>query len=143
MPKRSYHKHQGPTQRQLRVGELVRHALSEMVLGGELYDEAIDPRSITFSEIRMSPDLKLATAYVTPLGGGDAQPFVDFLTRHKKAIRHFVAQRVDLKYVPDLRFRIDDSFDYSMRIDALLNSETVRRDLDKDDRNSSESNKND
>ncbi len=119
-----------PSQRQLRVGELVRHALSNALARGETRDPALDGVVITVPEVRMSPDLKIATVYVMPLGGGDREGLVKALARDAKLLRREVAGRVSLKYMPELRFRMDETFDEAARIDRLLDSDTVRRDLD-------------
>ena len=118
----------GPSQRQLRVGELVRHKLSEMLSRGEIHDDVLSAHVITIPEVRMSPDLKIATAYVMPLGGGDLNKVLAALNANRKYIRGEVARAVALKFAPDVRFRADDTFDEAMRIDALLNSPKVRRD---------------
>lgn len=120
----------GPTQRQQRVAELVRHALSDVLTRGDLPDPVLTTHVVTIPEVRMSPDLKLATAYVMPLGGQDEAAVLGALERSKKLLRGEVARRVNLKFAPDLRFRRDDSFDEAARIDALLRSERVRRDVD-------------
>ena len=119
-----------PSQRQLRVGELVRHALSNALARGETRDPALDGVVITVPEVRMSPDLKIATVYVMPLGGGDREGLVKALARDAKLLRREIAGRVSLKYMPELRFRMDETFDEAARIDRLLDSDTVRRDLD-------------
>ena len=119
-----------PSQRQLKVGELVRHALAEIFSRGEVLDEVIERHSLTVPEVRMSPDLKVATCYVMPLGGGEAGFVVKHLERHKKFLRGEVAKRVSLRYMPELRFREDTSFEASSRIDELLASPEVARDLD-------------
>jgi ribosome-binding factor A len=123
----------GPSQRQQRVAELVRHALAEVLARGDIQDDVITRHVITIPEVRMSPDLKLATAYVMPLGGKDESVVIQALERHKKVLRQEVARRVNLKFAPELRFRRDDSFDEAARIDALLRSEKVRRDTAPDD----------
>ena len=123
----------GPSQRQLRVGELVRHALAEFLQRGEVHDPALEGTVVTVPEVRMSPDLRLATAYVMPLGGQAAETIVAALDRNKKYLRGEVAHRVDLRYAPDLRFRLDTSFAEGERVDALLRSPEVRRDIDADD----------
>ncbi|GGK33246.1 30S ribosome-binding factor RbfA [Salinarimonas ramus] len=120
----------GPSQRQQRVAELVRHALSDVLTRGDLTDPVLTTHVVTIPEVRMSPDLKLATAYVMPLGGRDEKAVLDALDRSKKLLRGEVARRVNLKFAPDLRFRRDESFDEAARIDALLRSETVRRDVE-------------
>src|SRR5215217_3553173 len=127
MPKR-FDQNTGPSQRQQRVAELVRHALSEVLSRGDLQDDVLASHVVTIPEVRMSPDLKLATAYVMPLGGKDERAVVAALERHRKVLRQEVARRVNLKFAPDLRFRRDESFDEAARIDALLRSERVARD---------------
>ncbi len=118
----------GPSQRQQRVAELVRHALAEVLSRGDLQDDVLTRNVITIPEVRMSPDLKLATAYVMPLGGRDEDAVLKALEKNKKLLRQEVARRVNLKFAPDLRFRRDESFDEAARIDALLRSERVARD---------------
>ncbi len=119
-----------PSQRQLKVGELVRHALADIFSRGEVLDEVIESHSLTVPEVRMSPDLKVATCYIMPLGGGEAGAVVKHLEHHKKFLRGEVAKRVSLRYMPELRFREDTSFEASSRIDELLASPEVARDLD-------------
>jgi ribosome-binding factor A len=118
----------GPSQRQQRVAELIRHALAEVLSRGDLQDDVLTRNVITIPEVRMSPDLKLATAYVMPLGGRDEEAVLKALDKNKKLLRQEVARRVNLKFAPDLRFRRDESFDEAARIDALLRSERVARD---------------
>jgi ribosome-binding factor A len=120
----------GPSQRQQRVAELVRHALAEVLSRGNIQDPVLTSHIVTVPEVRMSPDLKLATAYVMPLGGMDEKPVIEALERNKKMLRQEVARRVNLKFAPDLRFRRDDTFDEAARIDALLRSDRVRRDIE-------------
>jgi ribosome-binding factor A len=120
----------GPTQRALRVGELVRHALAELFSRGEVRDEVLETHVITIPEVRMSPDLRLATAYVMPLGGKDIGLVLEALDRNKRFIKGEIARRINLRYAPEIRFRRDDTFEEASRIDALLHSEKVRRDLD-------------
>jgi ribosome-binding factor A len=122
-------KSSGPTQRMLRVGELVRHALSAFLTRGEIDDEALQSAVITVPEVRMSPDLKLASAYIMPLGGERAVEIVEALNHHKRFIRGQIAPELDLKFAPELRFFVDETFDEADRIDALLRSERVARDL--------------
>ncbi|GLS46721.1 30S ribosome-binding factor RbfA [Methylobacterium brachythecii] len=119
----------GPSQRQQRVAELVRHAIAEVLQRGDIQDPVLNSHVITVPEVRMSPDLKIATAYVMPLGGQDETPVIQALERNKKVLRQEVARRVNLKFAPDLRFRRDETFDEASRIDALLRSEKVQRDL--------------
>jgi ribosome-binding factor A len=115
----------------LRVGEMIRHKLAEMLARGEIHDDTLASHVVTISEVRMSPDLKLATAYVVPLGGKDIKPVLEALTRNRKYIRGEVAHAVDLRVSPDVRFREDDTFEESARIARLLMSEKVRRDVEK------------
>jgi ribosome-binding factor A len=122
----------GPSQRALRVGELVRHALADMLTRGEVHDPVIEGHLITVPEVRMSPDLRLATVYVMPLGGRDEKDVLAALDRNKRFLRGEIAHRVNLKFAPDLRFRIDDRFDEAARIDKLLQSPAVARDLGKE-----------
>ncbi|MEL6373332.1 MAG: 30S ribosome-binding factor RbfA [Pseudomonadota bacterium] len=119
-PKASAH---APSQRMLRVGELVRHKLAEMLSRAEVHDDALSGAVITIPEVRMTPDLKTATVYVMPLGGENAPDVIDALDRNKKFIRGEVARAVQLKYAPDLKFRFDDTFDEAAKIDALLRGE--------------------
>ncbi|MFD2238797.1 30S ribosome-binding factor RbfA [Aureimonas populi] len=122
----------GPSQRQLSVGEKVRHALTESFQRGEIRGDPLLERAVvSVTEVRMSPDLKLATAYVTVLGQEVMQPFVDALNRHAKFLRGRLTPALrQMKYMPEIRFREDDSFDNFARIDALLRSPEVARDLD-------------
>lgn len=118
-----------PTHRVERVGELIRHALAEILTRGEVVDAALDRHPVTVPAVRMSPDLKLATVLVMPLGGEEASATVEALNRHKKELRALVAQRINLKFAADLRFALDPSFDAQARIEAILNSPEVARDL--------------
>ena len=119
----------GPSQRQLRVGEAVRHALSELLAHGEVHDAVIETHLITVPEVRMSPDLKLATIYVMPLGGRDEAEVLTALDRNKRYLRGAIAKKVNLKFAPDIRFRIDERFSEAERIEKLLRSPAVKRDL--------------
>jgi len=119
-----------PSQRQLKVGELIRHALAEIFSRGDVMDDVITRRSLTVPEVRMTPDLKLATVFVMPLGGGEAKEVVAHLEKHKRFLRGELARRVSLKFMPELRFKVDTSFEASARIDELLSSPEVARDLD-------------
>jgi ribosome-binding factor A len=119
----------GGSQRQLRVGELVRHALAEMLTRGDVHDPVLESHMITIPEVRMSPDLRLATIYVMPLGGRDAQEVIGAFDRNKKFLRSEIAHRINLKFAPDIRFRIDDRFAEAERIDKLLRSPEVARHL--------------
>jgi ribosome-binding factor A len=117
------------SQRQLRVGELVRHALADILVQGHVHDPVIEGHMITVPEVRMSADLRLATIYIMPLGGRDAAPVLAALERNKKFLRGEIARRINLKFAPDVRFRIDERFDEAERIEKLLRSPAVRRDL--------------
>ncbi|MGL5735644.1 MAG: 30S ribosome-binding factor RbfA [Beijerinckiaceae bacterium] len=119
-----------PSQRMLRVGELIRQALSEMLARGDIYDDVLASHPVSVTAVRMSPDLKLATILVLPLGGKDTAAVLKALDSHRKPIRTEIAHRVNLKFAPDVRFRADESFDQQARIDALLDSEKVRQDLE-------------
>jgi ribosome-binding factor A len=123
----------GPSQRALRVGELVRQALADMLARGEVHDPVIEGHLITIPEVRMSPDLRLATIYVMPLGGRDEKAVVAALDRNRRYLRGEIARRVNLKFAPDIRFRVDESFDEAQRIEKLLQSPEVARDLGKKD----------
>lgn len=120
----------GPTQRQLRVAELIRHEIAAVLARGDVHDPVLARHIVTIAEVRLSPDLKLATAYVMPLGGGDLAPVLKALAANAKVLRTEVARRVNLKFAPELRFRADETFDEATRIDRLLRSERVRRDLE-------------
>jgi ribosome-binding factor A len=136
MPKR-FEQSAGPSQRQQRVAELVRHALAEVLGRGDLQDDVLTRHVVTIPEVRMSPDLKLATAYVMPLGGKHEAAVIKALDKNKKLLRQEVARRVNLKFAPELRFLRDESFDEAARIDALLRSEKVLRDTAKADEDGS------
>ena len=131
--KKDNHRPTGPTQRMLRVGELVRHALASVFSRGDVEDEVLEGAVITVPEVRMTPDLKLANAYVMPLGGQRATEIVEALNRHRKFIRGRIAPELDLKFAPEVRFFVDTTFDEFGRIDALLRSDRVQRDLHPDD----------
>ena len=121
----------GGSQRQLRVGELVRHAIAEMLARGDVHDPVIEGHLITVPEVRMTADLRLATIYVMPLAGRDAEAVLAAFDRHKKFLRAEIAHRINLKFAPDIRFRIDERFGEAERIDKLLRSPEVKRDLEK------------
>jgi ribosome-binding factor A len=124
-----------PSQRQLRVGELVRHAVSEMLIRGDVHDPVLEGHLITIPEVRMAPDLRLATVYVMPLGGRDADEVMAALERNKRYLRGEISHRVNLKFAPDIRFQLDERFEEAERIEKLLRTPQVRRDLEpeKDD----------
>src|SRR6201985_611679 len=119
----------GGSQRQLRVGEAVRHAVADILAQGNVHDVDLEGHIITVPEVRMSPDLKLATIFVMPLGGRDTDIVMAALERNKKYLRGEVSRRVNLKFSPDLRFRVDDRFDEAERIEKLLRTPAVQRDL--------------
>ena len=124
----------GPSQRQLRVGEQVRHALVEVLQRGEVRDDLIETTVISVNEVRMSPDLKIATAFVSPLGAADDDAVIKALARNAKFIRGRVSGALrQMKYMPEFRFRLDTSYDNMARIDDLLRSPGVARDLDAED----------
>jgi len=123
----------GGSQRQLRVGELVRHAMADMLTRGDVHDPVIEGHLITVPEVRMTADLRLATIYIMPLAGRDADEVVAAFERHKKFLRGEIAHRVNLKFAPDIRFRIDERFAEAERIDQLLRSPAVKRDLEHGD----------
>jgi ribosome-binding factor A len=118
-----------PSQRQLRVGELIRHELAAMLSRGDIHDDVLSRQVITVTQVRLTPDLKLATCYIMPLGGQDEKPVIAALDKHKRHLRGEIAHRVNLKFAPELRFRRDETFDEALRIDRLLHSDKVRRDL--------------
>ena len=124
----------GPSQRMLRVGEQVRHALSQTLQRGEIIDPLIETTVLSVSEVRMSPDLKIATAFVSPLGAKDPGAVVEALNTHAKFIRGRVSSALrQMKYMPEFRFRLDTSFDNFAKINELLKSPEVQRDLGKED----------
>ena len=118
-----------PNQRMLRIGEVVRHAVVEVFSQEGLHDPVLASHVITFPEVRMSPDLRLATVYVMPLGGRDREAVLAALEKNKRWLRGALAKRVDMKFMPELRFLIDETFDEAHRIDRLLRSPEVARDL--------------
>lgn len=120
----------GPTQRQLRVGELLRRALSDLLARGDVHDPDLQRVSITVGEVRASPDLKQATAYVLPLGGAGVEAALLALRRNKSEIRRLLAREVELRHVPDLRFAADDTFDRLDAARALFAEPRVRRDVE-------------
>jgi ribosome-binding factor A len=128
-----HHQHRdqpaGGSQRQLRVGELIRHELADMLSRGDIHDPVLEGHMITVPEVRMSPDLRLATIYIMPLGGRDAEGVLEALDRNKKYVRGEIARRVNLKFAPDIRFRVDERFEEAERIEKLLRTPAVQRDL--------------
>lgn len=133
MAKNRNHEGRGPTQRQLRVAELIRRTLSDVVARGDIHDPDLAHVSVTVSEVRTSPDLKVATAYVLPLGGVNADIVIKALNRNRHELRRAVTKGMALKFSPELRFEEDTSFDQMDRTKALLNTDEVKRDLDRED----------
>jgi ribosome-binding factor A len=123
----------GPSQRQLRAGELIRHALADILMRGDTGDPELERLAVSVVEVQMSPDLKIATAYVRGLLKGQDQMVLAALERNKKYIRGLVAPRIDVKYMPEIRFRIDTSLEYARKIDELLADPKVVGDLKKQD----------
>jgi ribosome-binding factor A len=119
----------GPSQRQLRVGEMLRHALAEVMRETDIRDPDLEGTSVTVTEVRPSPDMRHAVVYVEPLGGKDAERIVEALNRHRSFLRGQMGHRITLKFTPDLRFVEDRSFAEAERIDQILRSEKVARDL--------------
>ena len=128
----------GGSQRQLRVGETVRHAIADILSQGSVHDPDLEGHIITVPEVRMSPDLKLATIYVMALGGRDTDAVIAALERNKKFLRGEVARRVNLKFAPEVRFRVDERFDEAERIEKLLRTPAVQKDLAPDSQDSEE-----
>jgi ribosome-binding factor A len=122
----------GPSQRQLRVGELIRRRLSEVLARGDIHDPELTAFSITVSEVRAAPDLKTATVYVLPLGGEGAEEALGALKRNRSEIRRVVAKGLELKFAPELKFVLDDTFDRMDEARRLFAQDTVRRDVESD-----------
>ncbi len=122
----------GSSQRALRAGELVRHALAEILSRGDVHDPVLASHLVTVPEVRMSPDLRQATIYVMPLGGKDAKDVLAALERNKRFLRGEIAHRVNLKFAPEVRFRLDERFDEAERIEKILRTPDVQRDLARD-----------
>lgn len=135
MAKNLHHSGRGPSQRQLRVGELIRRTLSEVLARGDIHDPDLNRMSITVGEVRTSPDLKVATAFVLPLGGRGREEAIDALRRNRHELRRAVAKAVTLKFSPELRFVIDETFDRMDDTRRMLAQDTVRRDVDHEDGN--------
>lgn len=133
MSKNRFSSGSGPSQRQLRVGELIRRTLSDVLNRADVHDPELNRMSITVGEVTVSPDLKVATCYVMPLGGGDAQSAIAALARNKGELRHHVAREMTLKFAPDLRFRVDETFDRLDETRRLFADEKVQRDLARED----------
>ena len=133
MASNRFHQGPGPSQRQLRVGELIRRTLSDVLLRGDVHDPDLNRHSITVGEVKASPDLKVATVYVMPLGGHDAEDALAALRRNTRELRHHVAKDMTLKYAPDLRFVLDETFDRMDNTRRMFADERVRRDIEAGD----------
>ncbi|KIN75239.1 Ribosome-binding factor A [Sulfitobacter noctilucae] len=133
MGKNKFHEGAGPSQRQLRVGETIRRALSDVLARGDVHDPELNRLSITVGEVRTSPDLKIATAYVLPLGGEGKEDLLKLLARNKGELRKQVAKKLTLKFSPDLRFQLDQTFDQMDETRRMLAQDVVRRDADAPD----------
>lgn len=120
----------GPSQRQLRVGELIRHAMAEMLARGDIHDPVLEGHLVTIPEVRMTADLRQATIYIMPLGGRDVKEVIEALNNNRKFLRGEIAHRVNLKFAPDIRFRVDERFDEAERIEKILRTPRVRRDIE-------------
>ena len=129
MAKNKFNDGPGPSQRQLRVGELIRRALSDILMQGTIHDPDLNRISVTVSEVTTSPDLKIATAYVCPLGGQGGEDLIALLAKNKSEIRRSISKKLTLKYTPDLRFRIDETFDRIDETRRLFSQENIKRDL--------------
>lgn len=130
MAKNKFHDGPGPSQRQLRVGELIRRTLSDVLARGDIHDPELNRLSVTVGEVRTSPDLKVATAYVLPLGGHGKDDVLDLLCRNKGELRRIIGKKVGLKFAPELRFRLDETFDQLDETRRLFAQDAVRRDVE-------------
>ena len=130
MAKNKFHRGPGPSQRQLRVGELIRRTLSEVLARGDIHDPELNRVSVTVGEVSASPDLKVATAYVCPLGGQGGENLIALLAKNKSEIRRAISKELTLKFTPDLRFRLDETFDRIDETRRLFSQDAVRQDLD-------------
>ena len=130
MAKNKYHDGPGPSQRQLRVGELIRRTMSEVLARGDIHDPELNRLSVTVGEVRTSPDLKIATAYVLPLGGDGRDDVIALLAKNKSELRRIIGKKLALKFAPDLRFRIDETFDQLDETRRLFEQDAVRRDIE-------------
>ncbi len=122
-----------PSQRMLRAGELIRHALAEILLRGETNDPELDKLTASIVEVKISPDLKIATAFVRTLIVGQEPQLLQALNRNRKYIRMLMTPKLAMKYTPDIRFRIDTALDYAGKIDEILRSPVVKRDVENED----------
>lgn len=129
MAKNRFSSGEGPSQRQLRVGELIRRTLSDVLMRGDVHDPDLNRISITVGEVRTTPDLKVATAYVSALGGLGTEEMLVALRRNKGELRHLVSRALTLKFAPELRFRMDETFDRLDETRRMFSDETVQRDI--------------
>lgn len=129
MSRNKFHDGDGPSQRQLRVGETIRRALSEVLARGDIHDPELNRMSVTVGEVRTTPDLRIATAFVMPLGGDNVDDAIALLAKNKYELRRIIGRKLKLKFTPDLRFRPDDTFDRLDETRRLFSDETVRRDI--------------
>lgn len=130
MAKNNFHGDAGPSQRQLRVGETIRRGLSEILMRGDIHDPDLNRMSITVGEVRTSPDLRIATAYVLPLGGKGKEDVLRLLGQNKHELRRMIGKKLGLKHTPELRFQLDQTFDQMDETRRILDNERVRRDVD-------------
>ncbi len=130
MAKNKFHDGPGPSQRQLRVGELIRRTLADVLARGDIHDPDLNRLSVTVGEVRTSPDLKVATAYVLPLGGYGKSDVLELLVRNKGELRRIIGKKVGLKFAPELRFRLDETFDQLDETRRLFAQDAVRRDVE-------------
>ncbi|MFC6688852.1 30S ribosome-binding factor RbfA [Jhaorihella thermophila] len=131
MAKNKFHDGPGPSQRQLRVGELIRRTLAEVLARGDVHDPDLNRLSITVGEVRTSPDLRVATAFVLPLGGQGQEGVLKLLARNKGELRRIIGKKLGLKFSPELRFQLDETFDRLEEARRMLEQDDVRRDLEK------------
>ncbi|WP_368188216.1 30S ribosome-binding factor RbfA [Aestuariibius sp. HNIBRBA575] len=129
MSKKRFSEGRGPSQRMLRVGEVIRRTLSEILQRGEIHDPDLGRMLITVGEVRVTPDLGIATAFVLPLGGKNAEEAIEVLARNKGELRRMIGRKAQLKHAPELRFRIDDTFDQIERTAALFDNDHIQQDL--------------
>ena len=133
MAKNSYSSGSGPSQRQLRVGELIRRALSEILQRGDIHDPDLNRLSVTIGEVRVTPDLRVATVYALPLGGEGKDDIIALLAKNKWELRHLINKKLALKHSPDMRFRLDETFDKMDETRRMFEQEHVRKDIERAD----------
>ena len=130
MAKNKFHDGPGPSQSQLRVGELIRRTLSEVLARGDIHDPELSALSITVGEVRTSPDLRIATAFVLPLGGKGQDEVIGLLARNQSELRRIVSKKLSLKFAPELRFRLDETYDRLDDTRRMFSQDAVRRDIE-------------